>query len=249
MNVDWGLTVAVLSMVFTMFIGGITIWYTKNSLDYTKKSTQIADESLKAAQKSIDTSIELYEKQKKDYLINNQLRNNEELVSLLKVVSYKSIQICSHLYYISGLYIYLKEWQLYDVKVKIYNDRNILFLYRDHESDSDKNKKHLNLYELNQINVDNIDVSEDLLRRVAVLSPEYFNKFIEIKNQTMILAKKTNDIIYASKMGKDKLTELFDENNEILDLLNNVINSLECLEPYIQEYELYNIKELIKKLD
>ena len=50
-------------------------------------------------------------------------------------------------------------------------------------------------------------------------------------------------------MGKDKLTELFDENNEILDLLNNVINSLECLEPYIQEYELYNIKELIKKLD
>ncbi|MBG5948726.1 hypothetical protein I5E72_03010 [Proteus terrae] len=82
MDVDWGLMVAVLSMFFTMFIGGITIWYTKNSLDYTKKSTQIADESLKAAQKSIDTSIEIYNKQKKDSENEYEAKKKEKLFSL-----------------------------------------------------------------------------------------------------------------------------------------------------------------------
>ncbi|WP_235410088.1 hypothetical protein, partial [Proteus terrae] len=64
MDVDWGLMVAVLSMFFTMFIGVITIRYTKKSLGYTKKSTEIADESLRAAKKSVDTTIRIYRQQR-----------------------------------------------------------------------------------------------------------------------------------------------------------------------------------------
>ncbi|EGT3592351.1 TPA: hypothetical protein ACPEVW_001725 [Proteus mirabilis] len=83
MDVDWGLMVAVLSMFFTMFIGVITIRYTKKSLGYTKKSTEIADESLRAAKKSVDTTIRIYRQQR----INEYKNNKKAVIAYKKLIS------------------------------------------------------------------------------------------------------------------------------------------------------------------
>lgn len=88
---DWALFVAVLSLLFTGVVSFITIRYTKRSLDYTKESTRIAEESLQAAQKSIDTSIELYEKQKTDELMAEKNKNENEL-NALKVMIYNDVK-------------------------------------------------------------------------------------------------------------------------------------------------------------
>lgn len=91
-NMDWGLFVAVLSLLFTGVVSFITIRYTKRSLDYTKESTRIAEESLQAAQKSIDTSIELYEKQKADELMMEENKNQNE-INALKVLIYEEVRV------------------------------------------------------------------------------------------------------------------------------------------------------------
>lgn len=59
-NIDWTLLISVLSFFLAMTIGIVTIFF-------TLKTIRIADGSLSAAKKSIEISIELYEKQKKDF--------------------------------------------------------------------------------------------------------------------------------------------------------------------------------------
>lgn len=88
-NIDFGLAVAVLSLIFTGIVSFITIRYTKRSLDYTKKSVQIADASLKASQKSIDTSIEIYEKQKKDDNYKKNKFNDAKSNAIKTVLAYR----------------------------------------------------------------------------------------------------------------------------------------------------------------
>lgn len=88
-DIDFGLVVAILSLAFTGIVSFITIRYTKRSLDYTKKSVQIADASLKASQKSIDTSIEIYEKQKKDDDYKKDHFNSAKSNAIKTVLTYR----------------------------------------------------------------------------------------------------------------------------------------------------------------
>ncbi|MEQ5234271.1 MULTISPECIES: hypothetical protein [Providencia] len=95
-SIDWGLSIAVLSLFFTTIISIITIKYTKKSLEYTKRSLKIANDSLNAAQKSIDTSIELYEKQKIDEIKKDGDKLSREIVaikSILRIEIDKSVAI------------------------------------------------------------------------------------------------------------------------------------------------------------
>lgn len=58
-NIDWTLVVAIASLFFALLVGVATIVL-------TKKTIKISNDSLMAAKKSIDISIDLYEKQKND---------------------------------------------------------------------------------------------------------------------------------------------------------------------------------------
>ncbi|EQB9153983.1 hypothetical protein ACYYHG_000093 [Morganella morganii] len=74
-NMDFGLVVAVISLIFTIIVGGATIWY-------TRRSVRIAEQSLEAAKNSIYTSIEIYEKQKKDDAFNEKIKLQNRSMSL-----------------------------------------------------------------------------------------------------------------------------------------------------------------------
>lgn len=80
-NWSWGFFIAVASLFFTTRALKKTDKSNKLaelSLALTKRSTDIAEESLEAAKKSINTSIEIYNKQKRDSLIKNKKQLNRE---------------------------------------------------------------------------------------------------------------------------------------------------------------------------
>lgn len=79
-NMDFGLVVAVISLIFTIIVGGTTIWY-------TRRSVRIAEQSLEAAKNSIYTSIEIYEKQKKDDTANEKIKLQNRSMSLRYLIS------------------------------------------------------------------------------------------------------------------------------------------------------------------
>ncbi|MEY0976206.1 hypothetical protein AB7196_09660 [Providencia rettgeri] len=238
-NMDWALFVAVLSLLFTGVVSFITIRYTKRSLDYTKESTWLAKESLKAAQKSIDTSLELYEKQKNDAVAIESSNNENELMSLLKVTSYKAASMCDQIYYLCSMYLFIKKWGLKLVEFKDINGRNFIILWR-----SDK----VNVIEFNRIN---FEISENLLTRSAALSSEAMNGIIELRNQASIIDNKIGNVIYyASQKNKESIINSFDNDSGIIKVLNEAIDSLSFLEPYINEYETYTgIKGLLSNLN
>ncbi|WP_337127337.1 hypothetical protein [Proteus terrae] len=113
---DWALFVAVLSLLFTGWVSFITIRYTKKSLNYTKKNTQIAIESLDEAKKSIDTSIELYEKQKNDYEEREKKEkdklielNNERVNSIRVIASLEAFNCIKQMNFFFNLYYKIEK--------------------------------------------------------------------------------------------------------------------------------------------
>lgn len=88
-NWSWGFFIAVLSLWFTAKAIKKTDKANKLaevSLGLTRTSTKIAEESLQAAKQSIDTSVELYEKQKNDDEKSRQFINGKKLSAKKKII-------------------------------------------------------------------------------------------------------------------------------------------------------------------
>ena len=218
MNVDWGLMAAVLSMVFTTFIGGITIWYTKNSLDYTKKSTQIADESLKATQKSIDTSIDIYENQKKFEHEEKKSRFN----TLRKLIEDDLSWIKMELMQIDSSHEFIKENQQLNMHLIRQNDSlSILFDKIDgNQQFIGFNYIYINIdkyvYDIGLLDVDiSISLSkivrdirhynDELLLLINSSSRPGFSK-IDLLQNVILLKLSADDVLYDEKKLKSMLS-------------------------------------------
>lgn len=133
-RIDWGLTIAFISLIFTAFVSFITIRYTKRSLEYTKRSMQIASSSLQATQKSIETSIDIYEKQKKDD--DNKINyNNETTLKLMKSHISEEIKInYTHSKGLMLLFQFASSKQNIEMEiVDVYSDLRMVMIKADGE--------------------------------------------------------------------------------------------------------------------
>ncbi|MEQ4659613.1 hypothetical protein AB7Z54_10535 [Providencia manganoxydans] len=124
-KVDWAIVIAILSLLFTTIISFITI-------RYTKKSLAISANSLDASIKSIDTSILIYEKQKKD--------ENEKIsqvnASILKVIkSHVSEEIkinYTHSKGLSLLFLFASTRQNIEIEIEdVYSDLRMVIINAD----------------------------------------------------------------------------------------------------------------------
>ncbi|MCB4815131.1 hypothetical protein [Providencia rettgeri] len=214
-------------------------WIAGTALVVGIGSLYLTYQSTKSAKRAIETSIELYEREKNDAAAIASSNNEKELMALLKVTSYKAASMCDQIYYLCSMYLFIKEWSLKSVEFKDINGRNLIILWR-----SDK----VNVIEFNRIN---IEISENLLTRSAALSPEAMNGIIELRNQASIIDNKIGNVIYyASQKNKESIINSFDNDSGIIKVLNDAIDSLSFLEPYINEYETYTgIKGLLNNLN
>ncbi len=200
-NMDWALFVAVLSLLFTGVVSFITIKYTKSSLDYTKESTRIAEESLQAAQKSIDTSIELYEKQKKDSEMKRDIRKKERLSSLKYLVS-SEISINSVIYsYTVTFCKRVIEDSILDLKVNDDDSNVVSYMTRDFCNSGFVFTKHES------------SVTEKYLLDIVDADSVFYGKIIkmliEIKRYNDLFIPKLRELINKTDYGDDNMKLYF----------------------------------------
>ncbi|WGL97367.1 hypothetical protein QE177_09040 [Arsenophonus sp. aPb] len=236
-NVDWGLVVAVLSLIFTAIVSFLTIRYTKKSLEYTKKSTDIANKSLHAAQKSIETSIEIYNKQKKDNNLEKEESNKAKLKAIKKTIKFK----------LERNYILYKG--IVNTFDAIKNDEVVEIDFQEFKFDdfvvscSDGSTRSFNT------NIKSICNSVELFYEIYLLNENFATKLIALNEQYIILENVLNIFLklasnenYDNKFKIDMLRPIV-----ILfyrgvvsygDLLNSVY--LECDDRNKSLSELYN---------
>lgn len=233
MDVDWGLTVAVLSMVFTTFIGGITIRYTKRSLDYTKKNTQIAKESLDSAKKSIDTSIEIYNKQKVD---NDKQKENERLNTIMGIFDVAGKEAFLVLQYI----LFIIELQELAEKAETINF--------EFSEATEWNSIYFSLPDgdiLKTGQIPNIPkyFSHEVLIDSAICSPDLFSMLLNLNGQILVVEK---NILFLMKYIKnDNINALRDYLNHYIPrdgknmFIQSMLKDTVCFEKQMKDYNGY----------
>ncbi|WP_109911374.1 hypothetical protein [Providencia rettgeri] len=187
---DWGIAIAILSLLFTTVVSFITIRYTKKSLEYTKKSVQIANDSLDATTKSVVTSIEIYERQKKDdfekentitrsekkalnYLIYTEANGN--FIVFQPVFDFCTFIRSNKVKY----YLYNNKGSESFLKYAVNDNEEIAFLFSKQSLDV------IDKYLLDTARVDSILVEKLVLLKISTLT--YNNSFI-IALETMMKA-------------------------------------------------------------
>ncbi|HHN8389728.1 hypothetical protein ABMZ76_08465 [Morganella morganii] len=204
-SMDWGLTVAVLSLVFTGIVSFITIRYTKKSLDYTKESVQIADASLKAARESINTSVEIYEKQKKDDLIKREKEDGLKLFSIKTMIMEEIKDEFLHFVRVNKILKDIVDCNS-DFNVNVLNISGITLV----EYESPDSEPYSGIYK-----EPSYDICKNFLLDTLILDPIVAKKIINL-NESSYIYKSSMSLIMSGLSDNKK--------NEIKYLLSNIID-------------------------
>ncbi|MBL1381496.1 hypothetical protein [Proteus mirabilis] len=183
------------------------------------------------------------------------IEQKRKLVSLSNVLAHKAIPLCETARMFCQLYILLLVIKKRDGSKNLANDEFMLNWYEK------ENRREICIsmggkHEPIRITVSNFYnvIHETTLLNCALVSDQLLTTAVRINNNGIGFAKLVDlCVIYTKNNNKKFFLRLFEKNEKgelyLLNFMKIMIDALEPLEPYINEYPIYiEVKNLIKEI-
>lgn len=200
-NWSWGFFIAVFSLLFTAKALKKTDKSNKlagYSLELTRKSTSIADaslivaeESLKAAKKSIDTSIDIYNKQKKDSDTQKKADRLNTIKGILDVAGKEAFMVLQYLIFLIELQDLTRKAKSINLEYSERGEWNCVYF----------NMENNEILKTGQIPYIPKYFSHEVLIASAVSCPNLFSMLLNLNGQMSVVEKNITMLMRDIKNG------------------------------------------------